>query len=204
MQFSTLALAALVSLATAQTNNGMTVHVVTVGANGTLTFVPDNLKPAVGDMVQFQFLAGNHTVTQSTFDNPCQPIGMHSNVTGFHSGFQDAKAAMAKGVVDTYSIMINDTKPIWVYCATGKHCVNGMAMVINENSSSNKTLSAYKSLAAGASTVVPGTNTTGGGTSGTTPSGSATSPAVTTDGAMGLAAPSVVGLLAVVAAVFML
>ena len=110
----------------------MTVHVVSVGKNGTLTFSPDNLKPAVGDMVQFQFLAGNHTVTQSTFDKPCQPIGLNSNATGFHSGFQDAKAAMAAGVIDTYSIMINDTKPIWVYCATGKHCENGMAMVLNE------------------------------------------------------------------------
>ena len=83
-------------------------------------------------MVQFQFLAGNHTVTQSNFDNPCQPISAFSNATGFHSGYVPAAASVAAGNIPTYTIMINSTNPIWVYCAQGKHCQAGMSMVINE------------------------------------------------------------------------
>jgi hypothetical protein len=82
--------------------------------------------------VQFQFHAGNHTVTQSTYDAPCQPIAQHSNVTGFHSGFLPVAASAAQGMIPTYTIQINNTNPLWLYCAQGKHCANGMVMVINE------------------------------------------------------------------------
>jgi plastocyanin len=106
--------------------------VVTVGKNGTLTFSPSSINVNPGEAVQFQFVAGNHTVTQSTFDAPCQPIAQHSNLTGFHSGFQPAAASAAMGMIPTYTIMVNNTNPIWVYCAQGKHCESGMALVINQ------------------------------------------------------------------------
>lgn len=203
MQFSTFALAALASLASAQ-NTGTKMHVVTVGINGTLKFSPESVTAAVGDMIQFQFVAGNHTATQSTFDAPCQPISAHSNLTGFHSGFQPAAASQAMGMTSTYTVPITDTKPIWVYCAQGKHCESGMVMVVNEAAGSNKTLAAYKQLAASASTTVPsGTNTTTGGTSGTTTT-TGTGSAAATGGASGIATSGAVGLLAVVAALFML
>lgn len=129
MQFSTLALSALLGLASAQTS----VTVVEVSSkNNSLTFSPDNIKVAAGSMVQFQFLAGNHTVTQSTFDEPCQPISMFSNVTGFHSGYVPVAASANTGNIPTYTIMVNNTTPIWVYCGQAKHCENGMSMVINE------------------------------------------------------------------------
>jgi hypothetical protein len=57
---------------------------------------------------------------------------MHSNVTGFHSGFLPAAASASTGMMPTFTITINDTKPLWLYCAQGKHCENGMVMVINE------------------------------------------------------------------------
>ena len=100
--------------------------------NGSLTYSPNNIKVNPGEFVQFQFAAGNHTVTQSTFDAPCQPVSMHSNLTGFHSGFQPAAASAAMGMIPTYTIQVNSTTPIWVYCAQGRHCENGMVMVINE------------------------------------------------------------------------
>jgi hypothetical protein len=84
-------------------------------------------------MVQFQFLAGKHTITQSNFDDACVPIGnVDPSVTGIYSGPMDAAAARAQGVVPSYTVMVNDTKPIWLYCTTGPHCANGMSMVINE------------------------------------------------------------------------
>ncbi|KAL2143644.1 hypothetical protein VTI28DRAFT_10151 [Corynascus sepedonium] len=160
MQFTTLALAALTSLASAQK-----MWSVTVAANGNLKFSPEKLVAQPGEWVQFQFQAGNHTVTQSTFDQPCQPIGMHSNVTGFHSGYVPVAASAAEGMYPTYSIQINDTKPIWLYCAQGKHCENGMVMVINESpANASRTLENYKSLAAGATTVAPGGGAAGGET----------------------------------------
>lgn len=106
------------------------MHVVTVGANGTTTFTPNNVVAAVGDMVQFQFAGGNHTVTQSTFDQPCEPIASNSNITGFYSGFMP----VAAGATDTaaFTIAINNTTPIWVYCSQASHCQKGMNLVINE------------------------------------------------------------------------
>lgn len=96
-------------------------------------YTPDNIKANAGEMVQFQFVAGNHTVTQSTFDQPCAPINtVMSNVTGFHSGYQPAAASKQTGMIPTYTVMINDSKPIWLYCAQAKHCQSGMVMVINE------------------------------------------------------------------------
>lgn len=99
--------------------------------NNSLVYSPSSIKAAVGDMVQFQFVAGNHTVTQSTFDQPCQPVNMFTpNVTGFHSGYQPVAAGGSN--IPTYTIQVKNTTPMWVYCAQGKHCQAGMVMVINE------------------------------------------------------------------------
>ena len=129
MQFTTFALTALLSLAEAQK-----VHVVNVGSrNNSLVYSPDKLTAPVGDMIQFQFVSGNHTVTQSTFDAPCQPVAMNSaNVTGVYSGFQPVSASAAMGMVPTYTVMVRNTNPMWFYCSQGKHCQSGMVMVVNE------------------------------------------------------------------------
>ncbi len=109
------------------------MNVVSVGVNGNLSYSPSNIRVNAGEMVQFQFMGGNHTATQSTFDQPCQPAAMFNpNITGFHSGFIPAAASAAMGQIATYTIMVNDTKPIWVYCSQGRHCEMGMVMVINE------------------------------------------------------------------------
>ena len=131
MQYSTSAFLALAATASAQT-----LHVVSVSGDGdwALKFSPDNLKAPVGDMVQFQFRSGNHSVVQSSFDSPCAPIGQDAaaNATGFYSGYQDVAASEAMGMIPTYTIMIQDEKPIWAYCSQAKHCQAGMVMVINE------------------------------------------------------------------------
>jgi plastocyanin len=160
MQFSTLAVSAFIGSALAQTT---TVHDVTVGTNsGAIAYSPNSVTAAVGDMVQFQFAGGNHTVTQSTFDQPCQPIAMNSNVTGFFSGFMP----VAAGSTDTaaYTIAINNTTPIWVYCSQATHCQKGMNLVINVNPTKNasRTLAAYTALAAKASANLPGVSIEGG------------------------------------------
>ncbi|KAI1496407.1 hypothetical protein F5X99DRAFT_73070 [Biscogniauxia marginata] len=184
MQFTIAACtAALLGLASAQN-----VHVVSVGStNGSLIFSPDNIKANSGEMIQFQFRAGNHSVVQSTFDAPCTPISQTSNRTGIFSGYQPVAASEAMGMIPTYTIMVTDNTPLWLYCSQGRHCQSGMVMVVNENPGANvsRTLTQYKSLAAQATAnLAPGGSSTGGSTgsdsgSGTTDSGSGST---TTDG----------------------
>merc|ERR1719262_2023784 len=166
-------------------------------------------------MVQFQFAPNNHTVTQSTFDAPCQPIAANSNVTGIYSGFMPVSASST--TTPTYTVMVKNTTPMWLYCSQGKHCQNGMTMVINENTAANSALAAKSTVnlpgtavSGGSSNTPTSTGTeTGSGTGTTSPSGSGTSaPQATTSGsaahhvragdAMGLG-----GLFAVAVAMFL-
>ncbi|KAH6614242.1 hypothetical protein C7974DRAFT_417961 [Boeremia exigua] len=88
------------------------------------TFVPNSITAAVGDIVQFQFSNGNHTVTQSTVDQACTPMdaGVHSG----HIPFKDGQAD-----VGTFNMPVTSTEPMFLYCATGPHCQEGQVMVIN-------------------------------------------------------------------------
>ncbi|EGO56044.1 hypothetical protein NEUTE1DRAFT_82983 [Neurospora tetrasperma FGSC 2508] len=209
MHYTNLLFAGLATLSSTMTVTAQKTHVVSVGYNGTLVFSPNKISAEPGEAIQFQFVAGNHTVTQSTFDNPCQPIAMHSNVTGINSGFMPVAAGLAAasakdgksmngttsghgGNVPVYTVMVKNKNPMWLYCAQGKHCQNGMVMVVNENPSSNatKSLQNYKALAAKATTIVPsgsGSDSGSGSGSGTgsgTGSGS-TNGSTTTDPSSG-------------------
>ncbi|KAJ2966259.1 hypothetical protein NUW58_g10705 [Xylaria curta] len=129
MHYSTVIATALLGLASAQK-----VHVVSVSSpNKDLAFHPDNLKAAVGDMIQFQFLAGNHSVVQSNFDNPCTPIQLHNtSQPGMFSGYMNVAASAGTGMIPTYTMEVKSAGPLWLYCSQGKHCQNGMVMVVNE------------------------------------------------------------------------
>ncbi|KAI9158574.1 extracellular serine-rich protein [Paramyrothecium foliicola] len=166
MHFTSLAVTALLStLSVAQT---VDVQVVAVGKNPLtnetgLKYWPEKITAAPGTMVQFQFWAGNHTVTQSSFDNPCLPIGVtNSSAQGVNSGFQPVSAE-AGANAPVFTVMVKDSKPMWLYCAKGNHCQSGMVMVINENTGANSTrsLDNYKGLAG--TVPAPGGAAPGGG-----------------------------------------
>lgn len=89
-----------------------------------------------------------HTLTQSTFDRPCEPLSeAMPNMTGIDSG----PLPPENGMMKVFTMMINDTEPLWFYCATGDHCQQGMSMVVNPPDSEEKTLEAYKAASAEAS-----------------------------------------------------
>jgi plastocyanin len=111
---------------------------VRVGADG-LTFTPASIQAAIGDTVTFEFVAKNHTVTQSTFEKPCEWNG------GFDSGYQPVAAGSTN--LPTYQIKVNDTKPIWAYCKQGPHCGGGMVFAVNAVESGEKNFAAYVQLA---------------------------------------------------------
>jgi len=84
-----------------------TIYDVQVGANGQLAFSPEAISAQPGDQVVFHFNPKNHTVTQSSFANPCaQKPG------GFNSGFEPV---MANQTQPTFAITVNDTQPTWVF-----------------------------------------------------------------------------------------
>lgn len=57
MQLFNTVFSAIMLAGAAIAASDVTVHVVQVGANGTLTFSPDSIQANPGEVVQFQFLA---------------------------------------------------------------------------------------------------------------------------------------------------
>jgi plastocyanin len=103
-----------------------------------LTFRPNQITANVGDRVQFQFRGGNHTVTQSSFANPCaQQFNTATNQPGFTSPFIPYNAA--SGTIGVYTLEITQaTSPIWFFCARNPHCNSGMVGAINAPATGDK------------------------------------------------------------------
>ncbi|KAM5538049.1 hypothetical protein V8D89_008246 [Ganoderma adspersum] len=183
MRFSAVA-AALLSAGAAV---AQTTHVVQVGGNGSLAYTPSSLTGvANGDIIQFQFLEKNHTVTQSTFAAPCSNVTSTTGaVTGVDSGFQFVNSTTEFPV---WQITINNASaPLWFYCRQAKHCQAGMVFAVNPTAA--KSFDAFKTAAA-VSTAVNGSPVSANTTTGTTGSSassaaSGTGAAAGTSGAIG-------------------
>ncbi|KAI9053979.1 hypothetical protein LZ554_002923 [Drepanopeziza brunnea f. sp. 'monogermtubi'] len=130
------------------------IHSVTVGKSG-LVFDPSTITAQVGDKIEFHFFPSRHSVAQSSFAKPCEPL----NATSFFSG---GVSTAAGENANTFTITVNDTKPIWFYCAAPGHCARGMAGVINTPTDSSKTLEMYIAAAADVSAAVAPTRIQGG------------------------------------------
>jgi len=83
--------------------NGGKVHWVQVGPDGRLEYDPPYIHAAIGDTVTFQFKPKNHTVTQSSFENPCESNG------GFKSGFMPV--APDAQHFPTFDVKVHDVSP---------------------------------------------------------------------------------------------
>jgi plastocyanin len=120
------------------------VHRISAGsttANNGLHFEPENVVAEIGDTIEFHFLPKNHTVVQSSFDKPCEPL---TDGSGIFSGFN---FATSQGEApDVFVFTVKSKEPLWYYCSqtVGNHCQSGMSGVINQNFSSDKTLAKYK------------------------------------------------------------
>ncbi|KAJ3821061.1 Cupredoxin [Lentinula raphanica] len=133
----------------APTSAVSTDHRVIVGDNGTLTYNPANITAQIGDTVTFEFHQKNHTVTQSSFANPCTPLSASSPGTvSFDSGFMAVSANAT--TFPTVTIQINDTKPFWAYCRQTtpvSHCESGMVFSVNAVENSNSSFEAFQAKA---------------------------------------------------------
>jgi len=126
---------------------------VAVGQGGN-TFTPSTVAAKVGDIILFKFVAGNHSVTQAPFANPCTQAWLDDDrVPGFTTKFVQSNASSTPVV----PIRIDSTQPLWLFCQQARHCNNGMVMVINPPADGSKTLEQFKANAATAAISSPGT-----------------------------------------------
>ncbi|KAK0764894.1 hypothetical protein N5P37_002366 [Trichoderma harzianum] len=120
------------------------LQVVTVGKSGSLSYSPDQLTANVGDKIEFQFFGPTHSVVQASFDEPCTAF---NGGTGFFAGMSTNGNGPNP---NSFTITINDTKPVWFYCGFPGHCQAGMVGVINVSSNKSETLDIFRSNAANA------------------------------------------------------
>ncbi|OAA73881.1 Cupredoxin [Cordyceps fumosorosea ARSEF 2679] len=130
-------------------------HTVKVGGPGGLTFQPDQLNNVPkGDMVVFEFLSQNHTVTQSPFNTPCKKLdqGMDSGfMANPNNTFSPAPKMAMQVTVDT---------PLWFYCRQQGHC--GKGMVFSINPTAEKTQAMFQQMAIAQNGTGEATPITGG------------------------------------------
>ncbi|KAF9499781.1 hypothetical protein BDN71DRAFT_1502676 [Pleurotus eryngii] len=147
------------------------VHKVIVGGPGKLLFDPPHIAAQPRDTIVFEFHQKNHTVTQSSFDDPCRKL-VKDGVEGFDSGF----VAVADDATEfpTWSITVNGTEPIWAYCrqkTPASHCGAGMVFAINSDEGGPRSFDSFKNVA----TALNGTAAAANAPSGTGASGATTS-----------------------------
>lgn len=105
MRFHFTSAAALATFATAV--SAANIQVMVGGTQ--LQFMPNQVNASVGDTVEFIFGPVNHTVTQSSFAAPCQPMA-----NGLDSNFQPVATGAAN--VPSFTVPVNATTPLWFFC----------------------------------------------------------------------------------------
>ncbi|RKF59042.1 putative serine-threonine rich [Erysiphe neolycopersici] len=100
-------------------------HRVVVGGSKGLVFEPEQITAEEGDMVIFQFMSNNHSATQSSFENPCQPLAEGKD-SGFLPNPNDSISPAPE-----IAMQVTGSSPIWFYCKQGNHCQKGMTFSVN-------------------------------------------------------------------------
>ncbi|KAM3442565.1 hypothetical protein NHJ13734_002340 [Beauveria thailandica] len=129
-------------------------HTVKVGGPSGLVYDPDQVHARVGDSVIFEFLSQNHTVTQSSFDAPCNALE-----GGMDSGFlANPNNTVIPPPQVAMRVMV--TTPLWFYCRQMGHCGKGMTFSINPTA--NKTQALFQANAIAGNGTGEATPITGG------------------------------------------
>jgi len=115
---STSTASSVAPTAPADTTGQMNIN---VAFDKNLVFNPPNISAPVGTLVTFYFpnFGINHSVTQSTFADPCTYLAANTTSNtpaGFDSGLQSSV---------TFTINITDTKPHLVLLQAGRALWNG-------------------------------------------------------------------------------
>ncbi|OAA58709.1 extracellular serine-rich protein [Cordyceps fumosorosea ARSEF 2679] len=152
---------------------------VDVGMDG-LTFSPDVITAAKGDMLSFHFYPQRHSVVLGTKDKPCEPATEEL----FYSGFMPTTEGEA---ASTFMVTVNSTDPMYLYCSSAKHCQGGMVAIVNGDKDA---LDTYKTAAAKATDNVSPNSVTGGTIMSNNGAGMSTGGTKTSAGGTGASASS--------------
>ena len=104
-----------------------TFHVQVGTFDGMVKFVPNNVNAKVGDVVEFDFLAKSHSLTQSEFLTPCTYNGR------FDTGLNQPNPMNISGL-HVVPLTVSTEKPQWFYCkqqGPPNHCGKGMVFGLN-------------------------------------------------------------------------
>ncbi|KAF2633463.1 hypothetical protein BU25DRAFT_405357 [Macroventuria anomochaeta] len=127
------------SSATSSASSEPQVHLIKVGSGG-FKFTPQELtNVSVGDTVTFEFYPPDHSVIQAEFGSACVP---YSYADKDHAGkgfWTETQWVNTTADITHYNITINDTAPIFFYCAAPNSCI-GELMVGAINANSTQTL----------------------------------------------------------------
>ncbi|KAH9936873.1 uncharacterized protein BXZ73DRAFT_100288 [Epithele typhae] len=136
-----------------------TILVGQTGGKMALAFSPNNINATKGEVITFLFngMPGNHTVAQSSFATPCEPLA-----SGFDSGYVLVKNGTS-GPFPTFNLTITDeTTPIWFYCAQVlgpngplAHCPAGMVGAINAPGTGDHVFASFSAAATQTPTTQP-------------------------------------------------
>ncbi|KAF1834022.1 hypothetical protein BDW02DRAFT_579891 [Decorospora gaudefroyi] len=96
-------------------------------------FKPEVTNANVGDTIEFAFYPVNHSVVRAEYGYPCIPYEMTGpDKVGFFSGFHAVSTVLSDP--PTYSVLVNDTEPIFFYCSAPGSCLTyGMVGAVNPN-----------------------------------------------------------------------
>ncbi|KAF7586162.1 hypothetical protein BBP40_009337 [Aspergillus hancockii] len=117
------------------TSTGIATHTIKVGhRSDPHQYSPPSVNASVGDIVVFEFYPRNHSVIEADWGVPCQPAHKKSIFASGHFNSFNEQDGQLVGPPPTWSLVVNDTKPVFFYCTAIDSCnVNGMVGVINPN-----------------------------------------------------------------------
>ncbi|KAK0483382.1 Cupredoxin [Armillaria novae-zelandiae] len=126
---SSAAAAAAVPSAPADTTGHVNID---VAFNNGFVFHPANVTASNGTLVTFYFPNNGltHSVTQSSFADPCTFLAANGSSSG---GFDSGLTAGTQFTVN----ITDDTQPIWFHCKQVDHCGMGMVGSVNAPASGN-------------------------------------------------------------------
>jgi len=142
MIFSSLALLSgmvLFSSAAPLSSPAPVTHWVNVSNNNaSLIYDPSYINANLGDTISFKFHPKNHTVTQSSFEDPCTPL-----YGGTDTGFMPVALGTADDDLPTRAFIVENMEPIWIHCrqaanTADSHCGQGMVFAVNPGSEGSK------------------------------------------------------------------
>jgi hypothetical protein len=129
------------------------MHSVDVGAFGKLVFSPSQIDAAIGDVIEFNFLAVNHTLTQSELHDPCNSTGQ------FDTGFNQFNPRNETGKF-IVRFEVKSSAPQWFYCSQtikSSHCRAGMVFGLNTAGQMNQFIQNATALQTTVNTTPPPT-----------------------------------------------